>query len=141
MYCKHCGKELSDEAPLCPNCGTPTENSPIRKPERNVGTGKKRPCAVIGFVLSLISLVTTIILVTMGMICGGFLGETLFTVSSLAGLVFSIFGLSEAKKNEDGVARGLAITGIVFASVAIFYIFIIDAIFTPMFAAPDHYYY
>lgn len=25
MYCKHCGKELSDEAIMCPDCGTPTK--------------------------------------------------------------------------------------------------------------------
>ncbi len=24
MYCKHCGKELADEALMCPDCGTPT---------------------------------------------------------------------------------------------------------------------
>lgn len=139
MYCKYCGKELSDEAPMCPNCGTPTAKSPFHKPEQNAGTGRRRACAVSGFTLSLISLAATFVLVTLGMICGVFLGEALFTISALAGLVLSIFGLSEAKKNADNVARGLAIAGIVLASVSIFYIFIIDAVFTPMFGPEGRY--
>lgn len=26
MYCTHCGKELADEAIMCPDCGMPTDN-------------------------------------------------------------------------------------------------------------------
>ncbi len=26
MYCSKCGKELLDEAVICPNCGCPTQN-------------------------------------------------------------------------------------------------------------------
>lgn len=58
-----------------PNCGTPTDNSPYRKPERNAGTNKGRACTVTGFVLSLIAIASTFVLVTMGMICRGFWGK------------------------------------------------------------------
>ncbi len=130
MYCKHCGKELSDEAIMCPDCGTPTEKGSARKPERISGTPQKRTCAVTGFVLSIICFVATFVLVTIEM-CFGRLGttDTLAILPGLAGLIFSIFGLGEAKKNGDGVARGLAITGIVLSAVALFYCFIIYAVF------------
>ena len=35
MFCKKCGKELFDEAVICPQCGCATENSaPVQKSEQ-----------------------------------------------------------------------------------------------------------
>lgn len=31
MYCEHCGKELADEAIVCPNCGCATDNYAAKK--------------------------------------------------------------------------------------------------------------
>lgn len=31
MYCRHCGKELTDDAKFCPNCGTSTQEE-VRDP-------------------------------------------------------------------------------------------------------------
>jgi uncharacterized OB-fold protein len=29
IKCKECGREISDEAPACPNCGKPQKNKPV----------------------------------------------------------------------------------------------------------------
>ena len=31
MYCKNCGKEISDKAVICPKCGVPVRNVNMRK--------------------------------------------------------------------------------------------------------------
>lgn len=39
MFCEHCGKALSDEAVMCPNCGAPTRNySEKRSDDRHIVT-------------------------------------------------------------------------------------------------------
>ena len=32
MFCKNCGKELADNAFMCPNCGAPTQTGPVIPP-------------------------------------------------------------------------------------------------------------
>ncbi len=46
MYCKNCGKEVNDNAVVCPNCGA--QIAPFKNTE------EKRTCtiAIVGFVLS-----------------------------------------------------------------------------------------
>lgn len=39
MYCKNCGKELADDAIICPECGSPTKNSPTGKEKNKVIAG------------------------------------------------------------------------------------------------------
>ena len=34
-YCSHCGKELFDEAIICPGCGCPTDNRALVKASNN----------------------------------------------------------------------------------------------------------
>ena len=39
MYCSHCGKELTDGAYLCPNCGALTQNNvPSNRAEKDSGS-------------------------------------------------------------------------------------------------------
>ena len=39
MYCTHCGKQINDEAVVCPNCGVPTGNTGFDK----ANTGYQQP--------------------------------------------------------------------------------------------------
>lgn len=34
MYCRNCGKELSDAAVICPGCGVPTDNYTTQAPQQ-----------------------------------------------------------------------------------------------------------
>ena len=46
MYCKHCGKEIADDAKFCPGCGKQTENQPPQQ-------GKTKNCPKCGHVVSI----------------------------------------------------------------------------------------
>lgn len=112
MYCSHCGKELSDDAVLCPECGTPTANmssyrdtaetpqtpAPKTEPKRvDMNT-----CALIGFILSFLN--------------------------AAIGLVVSIFGLIHAKRYYNGKGRGFSIAGIAIGASLLFINMIVDAV-------------
>ena len=50
MYCEHCGKELADEAIVCPNCGCATDNYAVKK--TNNGHTATRVFMILACVLS-----------------------------------------------------------------------------------------
>lgn len=70
MYCKHCGKELADEAIMCPNCGTPTGIIfKSAKPEKKIKTERQsveedtnpyKPFGIISCILSILGLIFTV---------------------------------------------------------------------------------
>ncbi|MGN0822475.1 MAG: zinc-ribbon domain-containing protein [Candidatus Gallimonas sp.] len=100
MFCKNCGKELSDNAFVCPHCG-----ALVAEDDRN---GEKRPknktafgLCIAGFVLSILSLV--------------WLGAY-FCITPIASIVLSAVGVHLAKKNGD--AHGLGTAGFVIGIVA-----------------------
>lgn len=125
-FCRECGKKLEENSKFCNNCGmkleeketnTLSENtneSTVKNVNENVTynqtyvTKKSNGMAIIGFVISLISL-----------LCCGY--------SSWLGLIFSIIGLINANKNE-GEGKGLAIAGIVI-SLILLILFILLTIF------------
>lgn len=117
-FCTSCGKELTDGANVCSNCGTPIEgeNTAVANTvtvQQTVATPEKgNGMAVAGFVLSLISL-----------FCCGFL--------SILGLIFSILGLVNAPK-VGGKGKGLAIAGIILGGLAIL-LMILSFLFMPSF--------
>ena len=100
MFCKICGKEINDNAVICPGCGCATNTVE----EKNV-SGKKKPniLCILGFVLSLVSF---------------FLA--LYGTVAIAGLILSIIGIVQAKKKEQSL-KGLGIAGIVISAVSMLY--------------------
>ena len=101
MFCKNCGKEVTEDATFCPNCGTALDkevpNAPIYDAPVNNYAPQPAPkkdtsnnIAVLGFVLS-------------------------FFVA-LAGLICSIMGYNKAK-NEGLDNKGLALAGIIISIV------------------------
>ena len=93
-YCTHCGAEIMDDAVICTKCGcwiNNTTTSPIRQ---NV---KTNVCALVGFILSLASIVFIV----------NFMG-----LLALAGMIVSIVGLVQLVKNSEQKGRGYAIAGV-----------------------------
>ena len=130
MYCKHCGKQLSDEAFMCPECGAPTGVKPpvpIEPPkdERTTPTAHNTPLGIIGFVLSTFAFVTGIIFGAFLFVFSGavLLLYVLSATTILPGLVGICLGIS-ALKNETGIAKILALTGIILAAFALLFMFI-----------------
>ena len=54
-FCKHCGKELKDDEPYCPECGMPTGSSytpmPTYAPRRN---GNRVAIVIVVVIIALI---------------------------------------------------------------------------------------
>jgi hypothetical protein len=99
MFCKNCGKEINDNAVVCPNCGVATEKMAANNPV----PAQKNSMAIAGFVLALLG----------------------FNVISL---ILSIVGLSYSKKPEyAGDGKGFAIAGIVLSCVYIGFFIILYA--------------
>lgn len=122
MYCKNCGKQLSDDAKFCHSCGssvetpvteqvapTPTETAqPVctcqcsQTPVQEIKK-KNNVCCLVGFILSFVSYL--------------FLFNEL-CLFSLAGLIVSIIGLVQAKKRNENW-RGFGLAGIIIGGVAV----------------------
>lgn len=95
MFCSNCGKELHDEAVVCPNCGVMTgREASMYSPEPKKETNGM---AIAGFVCS-------------------------FLVPIL-GWVFGGIGLSRANK-RGGNGKGFSIAAIAIASVMFFVYFL-----------------
>lgn len=99
MYCKHCGKEISNEAFMCPSCGEPTDKfSPAqqRQPRPSTETDRKTTAiAGIGFTLSLIAFVT-------GTIFGSF-----FFVYSMSAVLLYVFSATTILPALTGLCVGI----------------------------------
>lgn len=99
MFCKNCGKEVNDNAVICPNCGVQLAQLKGGKAEDE---SKSNSMAIIGFVLS-------------------------FFIS-IAGLICSIIAYRKCR-DEGLNGKGLAIAGIAIsvASMVLAFIYIIAA--------------
>lgn len=104
MFCTNCGKEIDDNAVVCPGCGVPTDN--MKKsvaPAPAAAPAQKNTMALVGFILSLL----------------GF---------NVIALILSIVGLTNCKKPEyNGDGKGFAIAGIIISSIYIVIIIILYA--------------
>lgn len=99
MFCKNCGKDIDDNAVVCPNCGVATDNMAKNTP----APAQKNSMAIAGFVLALL----------------GF---------NLIALIISIVALNNSKKPEyAGDGKGFAIAGIIIACVYIVVYIILGA--------------
>lgn len=89
MYCKHCGKEINDNAIVCPNCGVATDNMAKATPV----PAQKNTMALVGFILSFFM--------------------------PLVGLILSVLGYKNAQKPEySGDGKSMALAGIIIGAVS-----------------------
>lgn len=110
MYCGNCGKELCDDAVVCPYCGVPTQ-----KYNNSSATPQTNHFAKAGFVLSMVANISFLGLI------GSFsrsIGGLAFVglIWGLAGFIFSLIGLIRAKKLQNS-GKGLAIAGVTVGAV------------------------
>ena len=134
MYCRHCGKELSDEAFMCPNCGTPTGTEPPKKKVQNeesessAGGVNTTALSVVTFIISMFAFVTGVIYGALFYVYTPLV--TLFIISvtsilpALAGLVIGAYLLVSGRDKLSDKAKTYAIVSIVLSSVVLFFLFI-----------------
>lgn len=109
MYCSKCGKEYGEGVQFCPYCGQASTDTV--KYFANHKEEKYNVCAIVGFVLSLVSLFLSF---------GG--------VLPLASLIVSAVGVKQTKeRNEKG--SGHAIAGVVIGAVCLIFALIVTIFF------------
>lgn len=109
MFCKVCGKEINDEAVICPHCGCSVKEIPVTAVDNGVAGEKKKVNAmsITGFVLSLVSLLIA-----------------LFGTVAVVGLILSIIGLVQCNQKGERL-KGLAIAGIIVSAASLLYTVIV----------------
>lgn len=133
MFCRYCGKELADNAFMCPNCGSPTGSASVKQELSKEEPVKKEPSltglSVVGFILSLVAFVT-------GIIFGAFFFEyagaalLLYILSAttilpgLAAISIGAYLSSSAWKSLANPAKAFAIVSVVLPAVVLVFLFI-----------------
>ncbi|MBO5103413.1 MAG: zinc-ribbon domain-containing protein [Clostridia bacterium] len=119
MFCKHCGTEIQENAEYCINCGAkvkeeqtttpPTDTYSNQQYTQPTNSNKINGMSIAGFILS-------------------FLGGVL-------GLVFSILGYNQAKR--EGTPTGLGLAGIIISvimmTISVIVSFVYGAVFLELF--------
>lgn len=92
MYCAKCGKEQPDGQNFCPSCGTNNSGSQVNNQQQyvNYAPPPTPMLAILGLVFAF--------------------------VMPIAGLILSILGLKQAKR-ENGNGHGLALAGLIVSIV------------------------
>ena len=110
IKCNECGKEVSDKASVCMNCGSPIESSEKYLDNANVNntvvvnTNKCNGFSLAGFILSIVSFIFDI-----------------YGLVSIAALMFSIVGLVNATNQKS---KTFAIIGIILSGLELFFKFL-----------------
>lgn len=112
MYCSKCGKEMSDDTQFCPYCGQSTAGASESAKSQN--EEKYNVCAIVGFILSLVSLFISI-----------------YGMVNVAAVIVSAIGLIQTKERGES-GSSLAIAGIIIGSLAFLLVLIIIALFGSM---------
>ncbi len=124
MFCKHCGKEISEKASMCPNCGTLTDNNTvINKPADKKGD----MFSTIALVLACFAFLTG---VTFGAICcvhdfGALLITVICFTTILPALAAICLGITTLyQKNGSRPSRTIAIVAIALAGVVLLFLYL-----------------
>ena len=133
MYCYHCGKEIADEALMCPNCGAPTKNTNAVTKQEEVtpvvsSVVNIKSLSVVGLILSVVAFVT-------GIVFGAFFFTYVYSqvllyilsgstiLPALAGLSIGVY-ISMLKENNNYTSKACAVCSIVFSSIVLAFLFI-----------------
>lgn len=96
MFCKSCGKEVKDEAVICPYCGCALAKIAVNGETENPEEKRKiNVLCLVGFILSAVS----------------WFFIAFFGLVALSGFILSIVGLVQANKKNERL-KGLGIAGI-----------------------------
>lgn len=130
MFCKNCGKELSGNAYICPDCGEPVETVKSASPEGAVKP-QKSVLPLLGLVTTIISFVFAVFYLTCNMLTffeyGFFNLGASITASvttgiitnliAFVGLFLGIVGLHNSNANGNATGKAFSLTGVIVCSI------------------------
>ncbi len=125
MYCKHCGKELADEALMCPDCGTPTDGKRAAQKPALVNE-QPSPRGTVALFLAIFAFVTGIIF---GSFFYVFTGSAILlymigATTILPALTAVCLGITVLIRGEAGKERAIAIVAIALAGTVLLFLFL-----------------
>ena len=133
MYCKNCGKELANDAIMCPNCGSPTGVSPQsakKLPAQQSAQSGSIP--FVAFIVSVLALFLAPFVCAVFFVCYNvyviifvFIALILLAVS---GFILALYAISGVK-SQQGRTRVFSIIGIVFTSVVLLLLVVMLCVF------------
>ncbi len=140
MFCKHCGKELSDEAFMCPDCGEPTgvipkfANNVKKESAKNTDNDCARNAGMNPEAVAVIALIFSCIALVTGVVFGAFffvysysvyllfvLGATTI-LPAFAGLGTGVYSLMTGKEGKS--VKVLSIISIALSAFTLLFLFI-----------------
>ena len=94
MYCSICGKEISDEAVICPGCGCMVKNTPVKRAVPTLSNSEKK--TQISLILGIVGIVFAWLFALVG------------HITSIVGVVI---GIKEYKETDKMTGLVLSIVG------------------------------
>ena len=136
IYCKRCGKALSDGAYMCPVCGEPVRPpqnaytapaAPVRQPKQK-DTRPQNAAAVAGFALAAAGFLIAIVLLSAGfasraVMTGALSYARVLFAPALAGLGLCIWGMTKGETYRKS-GKIFSAAGICLAAAAVLYFLI-----------------
>lgn len=130
MFCKSCGKELANDAYMCPHCGSPASHNPVKRVE--IPTEPFKSIPFVAFILSIIAFAMAPFVGAAFFICNnGFtimLSSIALILIAICGFVFSLFAIARVQ-TQAGKTKVFSILSIVFTGVVLLLLFICLIIF------------
>lgn len=108
MFCKYCGKEISDDAKFCSSCGKTLNDIILNEKNDHIVASKSHGLSITSFILGILSIITFFV----------------FYISLPCALLATIIGKSSIKQKLNG--RNYAKLGIKLGTIGA----IICAVFT-----------
>ncbi|MDE7082810.1 MAG: DUF4190 domain-containing protein [Clostridia bacterium] len=102
MFCKHCGKEVNENAIICPECGVPTDNYAAVATPSKTTDNKFNGFALAGMICAIVGIIG---------------GNWIWCIPSIVGLIFSIIGFVKVKEFKSGY--GFALAGIIVGALGL----------------------
>jgi hypothetical protein len=144
IKCPECGKQISDKAATCPNCGIDVQKAFMPSPQHLYQPNsvvpetfiktRRAPFGIVALILSIVSYILLLIMV-MGISTGRSelsLIIVFVLYASILGLVFSIIGLTIVKRNRQAYThKPMLVISLVLCIVSI----IISALLIPQIAS------
>lgn len=143
MYCKNCGKELSDRAEMCPSCGEPMGvNRQCEQQHRQVRQASAgvdlKALSIVSLVLGAISFLVAVaysifFFVTNTAVVLLYIISAAAIIPALAGLSVGIYVLMTARPETDRLSKPVSIASVVLTSVVLFALFVVSCIIVIIF--------
>ena len=143
IKCPECGKQISDKAATCPNCGIDVQKAFMPSPQHRYQPNsvapetfiktRRAPFSIVALILSIVSYILLAIMSTgIGTGRSEFVGIILpVLLASILGFVFSIIGLTIVKRNRQAYTnKPMLVVSLVLSIVSI----IISIILIPQIA-------